>query len=185
MILARILKQGGNLLILDEPTNDLDLPTLRILEEALVAFTGAILVVSHDRYFLNRICSTMLVFEGEGRVAVSEGNYDYYIEKKGRSASPSSAATPSFQTNAAPAARPGARKLKFKEEQELAGMEAAILKVEQEVERMEGVFASPDFFKLKADGPKLQAELDAARARAAKLYARWEELESIKQGAPA
>src|SRR5690606_16966998 len=82
LLLARILKNGGNFLILDEPTNDLDLPTLRILEEALIDFPGVVLVVSHDRYFLNRVCTEIIAFEGEGRVVYSEGNYDYYLEKK-------------------------------------------------------------------------------------------------------
>src|SRR5205823_11867030 len=65
VLLAKILKRGGNVLILDEPTNDLDLGTLRLLEEALVAFGGAVFVVSHDRYFLHRVCTSILAFEGE------------------------------------------------------------------------------------------------------------------------
>src|SRR5436190_12975188 len=68
LLLARILKSGGNFLILDEPTNDLDLPTLRVLEEALIAFPGVVLVVSHDRYFLNRVCTNILAFEGDGKI---------------------------------------------------------------------------------------------------------------------
>ena len=66
VLLAKILKRGGNVLILDEPTNDLDLGTLRLLEEALVAFGGNVIVVSHDRYFLNRVCTAILAFEGDG-----------------------------------------------------------------------------------------------------------------------
>jgi ATP-binding cassette subfamily F protein uup len=69
VLLAKILKRGGNVLMLDEPTNDLDLGTLRLLEEALVAFGGCVIVVSHDRYFLNRVCTSILAFEGDGRVA--------------------------------------------------------------------------------------------------------------------
>src|SRR5690242_7891113 len=82
LLLAKILKRGGNVLMLDEPTNDLDLGTLRLLEEALVAFGGCVIVVSHDRYFLNRVCTSILAFEGEGRVTYSVGNYDYYLEKR-------------------------------------------------------------------------------------------------------
>ncbi len=81
LLLARILKHGGNFLVMDEPTNDLDLPTLRLLEEALLAFTGCVLVVSHDRYFLNRVCTGIIAFEGSGRVVYNEGDYDYYREK--------------------------------------------------------------------------------------------------------
>ena len=82
VLLARILKHGGNVLILDEPTNDLDLGTLRLLEEALVAFQGNVIVVSHDRYFLNRVCTSILAFEGDGRLHHTVGNYDYYLEKR-------------------------------------------------------------------------------------------------------
>src|SRR3954454_21899377 len=82
--LAKILKRGGNVLILDEPTNDLDLGTLRLLEEALVAFGGSVIVVSHDRYFLNRVCTSILAFEGDGVVSYNVGNYDYYLEKRER-----------------------------------------------------------------------------------------------------
>src|SRR5215472_73674 len=84
LLLARILKSGGNFLILDEPTNDLDLPTLRVLEEALIAFPGVVLVVSHDRYFLNRVCTDILAFEGNEQITHSAGDYDYYLEKKQR-----------------------------------------------------------------------------------------------------
>ena len=86
LVLARILKSGGNFLVLDEPTNDLDLPTLRVLEEALIAFPGVVCVVSHDRYFLNRVCTDILAFEGDGKIHHSAGDYDYYLEKKQRAA---------------------------------------------------------------------------------------------------
>jgi ATP-binding cassette subfamily F protein uup len=82
LILAKILKHGGNVLLLDEPTNDLDLGTLRLLEEALVGFAGTAVVVSHDRYFLNRVCTSILAFEGGGLVRYVVGNYDYYLEKR-------------------------------------------------------------------------------------------------------
>lgn len=78
--LAKLLKEGGNTLLLDEPTNDLDVNTLRLLEEALLAFTGCALVISHDRFFLDRICTHLLVFEGEGQVRFFQGNYRAYEE---------------------------------------------------------------------------------------------------------
>ena len=82
LTLAKILARGGNFLMLDEPTNDLDLPTLRILEEALISFEGCVMVVSHDRYFLNRVCTGILALEGNNEIYYSEGDYDYYIEKR-------------------------------------------------------------------------------------------------------
>ncbi len=80
--LAKLLKKGGNVLILDEPTNDLDLETLRVLEEALQSFPGCAIVVTHDRYFLDRVATHILAFEGNGKVVWCEGTYEYYREKK-------------------------------------------------------------------------------------------------------
>jgi len=80
--LAKILKSGGNLLLLDEPTNDLDVNTLRALEEALLSFAGCALVISHDRWFLDRICTHIMAFEGDSRVVMFEGNYQEYEEDK-------------------------------------------------------------------------------------------------------
>ncbi len=195
LLLARILKNGGNFLILDEPTNDLDLPTLRVLEEALLAFPGAVCVVSHDRYFLNRVCTDILAFEGDGRVAHSVGTYDYYLEKKEReilanqvaASSPAASRSNATATPAAAAARPipsRPRKLTWKETRELEGMEAAIHAVDEEIARIEGLFASPDFHRSHATQTnQLKADLDAAREKLATLYARWEELESIRAAA--
>ena len=76
--LAKLLKEGGNVLLLDEPTNDLDVNTLRLLEEAIANYAGCVLVISHDRFFLDRICTHLLVFEGEGRVRFFQGNYQEY-----------------------------------------------------------------------------------------------------------
>jgi ATP-binding cassette subfamily F protein uup len=190
LLLARILKSGGNFLILDGPTNDLDLPTLRVLEEALVAFPGVVLVVSHDRYFLNRVCTDILAFEGDGKIAHSVGDYDYYLEKKKResvAASRQSAAILSTNKSAAfsrDAATPKSakpRKLSFKEARELEGMEAQIHAVEIEVARIEGLFANPEFFRKHATQVnQLTADLDAAKENVSKLYARWEELEAVR-----
>jgi ABC transport system ATP-binding/permease protein len=82
LMLAKILAKGGNFLVLDEPTNDLDLDTLRVLEENLEIFDGTVIIVSHDRYFLNRVCTDILSFEGNGAIIPSTGNYDDYLSKK-------------------------------------------------------------------------------------------------------
>jgi ABC transport system ATP-binding/permease protein len=188
LLLARILKKGGNFLILDEPTNDLDLPTLRVLEETLIAFPGVVLVVSHDRYFLNRVCTHVLAFEGDGRIASSTGDYDYYLEKKERAAL-LAAEQAAVQTPGKVANRPSdvaakpvkARKLSFKEARELEGMEAQIHAVDEEIARIEALFTSPEFYRTHAtQTAELKAQLDTARQRLAALYTRWEELEAIK-----
>ena len=80
MHLAKVLKSGGNVLLLDEPTNDLDVETLRALEEALLAFPGCAVVISHDRWFLDRIATHILAFEGNSEVVWFEGNYKDYVE---------------------------------------------------------------------------------------------------------
>ena len=80
--LAKLLKEGGNLMLLDEPTNDLDVDTLRALEEALLSFAGSVMVISHDRWFLDRIATHILAFEGESQVVWFEGNYQEYEEDR-------------------------------------------------------------------------------------------------------
>jgi ATP-binding cassette subfamily F protein uup len=183
VLLAKILKRGGNVLILDEPTNDLDLGTLRLLEEALVAFQGNVIVVSHDRYFLNRVCTAILAFEGEGAARYTVGNYDYYLEKR----VVAGIADPSTPAPRKPVGirdpgdnRAKPRKLKWKEERELEGMEAMILGAEAEVVRMEEIFTAPNFYATHAaDWERLEGELRTARKRVAALYERWAELGAI------
>jgi ATP-binding cassette subfamily F protein uup len=158
------------------------------LEEALIAFPGVVCVVSHDRYFLNRVCTDILAFEGDGKIHHSVGDYDYYLEKKQKAeaaASRQSAAIISTNKSAARAAatpksvKP--RKLSFKEARELEGMEAQIHAVEAEVARIEGLFIQPDFHRKHATQVnRLTEELDAAKARVTQLYFRWEELEALK-----
>jgi ABC transport system ATP-binding/permease protein len=184
LLLARILKNGGNFLILDEPTNDLDLPTLRVLEEALVAFPGVVLTVSHDRYFLNRVCTAILAFEGGGRVAYSEGNYDYYIEKKKRLAPAPEAKSPSPKPAAQPAATPETkkqRKLTFKEARELESIEPAIVQAEGRIAEIEALFLESDFHRKHGQRmDEINSELAETKERLTALYQRWEELEALQ-----
>jgi ATP-binding cassette subfamily F protein uup len=195
LLLAKILKAGGNFLILDEPTNDLDLPTLRVLEEALISFPGVVCVVSHDRYFLNRVCTDILAFEGDGRIHHSVGDYDYYIEKKQRvntaafrqdAAILSKNRSAAFSPDAATLKAAKPRKLSFKEQRELEGMEAQILATEEAIARIEGLFASPDFHRTHATQThQLTTDLVAAKEKLSQLYARWEELEAVRVAAEA
>jgi ABC transport system ATP-binding/permease protein len=182
VLLAKILKRGGNVLMLDEPTNDLDLSTLRLLEEALVAFTGCVVVVSHDRYFLNRVCTSILAFEDDGAVRYHVGNYDYYLEKRREEAAAVGDAAEAPKESAVVAtAASKPRKLKWKEARELEAMEETIAAAEEEVNRLEDTFAAPDFYKRPPDEMRaLEAQLTAARARVNELYARWEELAEIE-----
>lgn len=189
VILAKILRRGGNVLILDEPTNDLDLGTLRLLEEALISFEGSVMVVSHDRYFLNRVCTATLVFEEGGQVRYYVGSYDYYVRKRGErenTTAPVKAGSPdgSAPRRAAAARTPDKpRKLSWKEERELAQMEEQILTAEAEAERVESSFTDPDFFrKYGMQRLELEQKLAHARAEIERLYARWSELEGLRTG---
>lgn len=182
LMLAKVLKNGGNLIVLDEPTNDLDLQSLRMLEEALASFPGTILVVSHDRFFLDRICDQIIAFEDDG-VRVTPGNYSYYLEK--RQARENAARVQAAAKSREIAARKKAteqknkpRKLTMAERQELEGIEEKIQEVEVQVEALEArlVEVQSDFEQL----PKVIAELEEARAQRDQRYARWEELEMIQ-----
>jgi ATP-binding cassette subfamily F protein uup len=187
LMLAKVLKNGGNLIVLDEPTNDLDLPSLRMLEEALADFDGSVICVSHDRYFLDRICDQIIAFEDNG-IMVQAGNYSYYLEKRqAREAAERiqaqtaarDAAARQKAASAAKSAKP--RKLTFKEKNELAGIESAILTAEQEAGAIESQLHDPDFQATRfAEIPSLIDKLATAKAGVARLYDRWEELERLR-----
>jgi ATP-binding cassette subfamily F protein uup len=177
LTLAKILKNGGNFILLDEPTNDLDLPTLRVLEEAIMGFKGCVVVVSHDRYFLNRICNGILAFEGDSKVHFSEGNYDYYIEKRNARFKNEPDADKKLKKEDS-RFKEKAKKLSWKEQKELDSIEGEIMNTEEEVKRIENLFSLPDFYKtyaLKVN--QLSSELETAKGKVKRLYERWEELE--------
>lgn len=176
IVLARKLLRGGNFLVLDEPTNDLDLHTLRILEEAIVSFDGCALIVTHDRYFLNRVCTHVLSFEGNGEVVLVAGGYDdYLLYKEHRAADAKSKRTP------AKPRRPGKgrpRGLTWKEQRELEGIEAEAEAAEAEVARLEALISLPGFYRNDSEEIRgTLAALEEAKAGAEAVYARWEELE--------
>jgi len=179
LTLARILKNGGNFLLLDEPTNDLDLPTLRVLEEALISFEGCVVVVSHDRYFLNRVCNGILSFEGNGEMYFSEGDYDYYIEKR-KTRVKNILTSEAKEKKEDSRVKPKTKKLTWKESKELETIEEEIIKTENEIERIEGIFSSPDYYdKFAAQTKELNTQLEQAKMKIKNLFDRWEELEKI------
>lgn len=180
LTLAKILCNGGNFLMLDEPTNDLDLPTLRILEEALLAFDGCVVVVSHDRYFLNRICDGILALEGNEEIYYSEGGYDFYIEKKKIREKHNRDIIPKSE-NEDSRIKSRQKKLSYKDAMELEQIEDKIMQAESEVEEIEKIYSSPDFFeKYSYQTNELNIRLDTAKEKVKKLYERWDELENLK-----
>lgn len=184
VLLAKILRRGGNFLVLDEPTNDLDLQTLRVLEEALVNFEGTSLVVSHDRWFLDRVCDRVIVFEkGQDGPAVYEGNYGYYLEKR-RARDAMAAAMrpkPAKKKRERTGEDDKPRKLKWKEERELESMEETILEAESVVAELEEKLNDPAFYiENAASAGELNEQLEERKEEVRKLYERWEELEAIR-----
>jgi ATP-binding cassette subfamily F protein uup len=183
VLLAKILRRGGNFLILDEPTNDLDLATMRVLEEAILAFKGTVLVVSHDRYFLDRVCDRLIAFEGQGRIHECAGNYSYYQEKRAAKAAAELAhATAAVKKEKAAAANaPKSRKMSQKEQRELADCETAIATLESEIAAMEAELSNPELFvKLGAGTNDYIAKLDAKKHELEGKFARWAALEEIR-----
>ncbi len=180
--IAKVLKSGANLLLLDEPTNDLDTQTLAALEELLETWPGAALVVSHDRSFLDRIATSILAFEGDGRVLLYPGNYSMYRtlraeEQQKRAAAAPAPAKAQVVTRAEPAA--GKKPLTYGERIELDGILDTIAAAEEKVSGLEATLADPAFYTEKAsDAGRVHAELEAAQAEVARLVARWEDLES-------
>ena len=180
VLLAKILKRGGNVLLLDEPTNDLDLSTLRLLEEALIQFKGTIVLVSHDRYFMNRVCTHTLALNGDGSIQFDVGNYEEFILRRTKMESsakmqgkPPTQELPAMQIRSARAA-----KLTWKEERELEGIDQTILQAESKLAELEAILSDPVFYKERAsEAQSVQIECENQREKIASLYERWEALE--------
>ncbi|MBK8999666.1 MAG: ABC-F family ATP-binding cassette domain-containing protein [Myxococcales bacterium] len=178
--LAKVLRAATNLVLLDEPTNDLDVATLGALEEMLLGFGGAALVVTHDRWFLDRVATSLLVFEGDGRVVRYPGNYETYRRLKGAAQSAPPPAEPEKKAAARPSQKPDKPKgLTYAERLELEKLPERIETADALVRALEERLADPAFFRSDpAEVKRTLAELEAAKAEAAALMARWEELET-------
>lgn len=186
LMLAKVLKTGGNLIVLDEPTNDLDLQSLRMLEEALAAFPGTILVVSHDRYFLDRICDQIVAFEDDG-VKVTPGNFSYYLEK--RQARENAARAQATAANRAAKKRASEkkekpRKLTMAEAKELETLEDKVMEADEAVTTLQEKLSSPEVQTDFEQIPIVMAELEAAKKVTNGLINRWEFLEEVKANSP-
>jgi ATP-binding cassette subfamily F protein uup len=173
--------------VLDEPTNDLDLMTLSVLEEALNDFPGCALIVSHDRWFLDRVATSILAFEGDGRVVFHEGDYSTYLQRRARELRDQAKATGAAAPGAPAAGKgrgpkaPPPKKLSFAETRELAGMEAAITAAEAKVTELEAALQDPAIYKDRAaEVPAMIAALEAAKGQVERLYGRWQALEALQ-----
>ncbi len=185
--LARLLSRKCNLLLLDEPTNDLDVSTLSALESMLLDFGGSVIFVSHDRWMLDRVATSILAFEGEGRVDLQPGNYSDYrarrrreIQRATRSANAGTAPEPHASSKQSSPPRAKA-KLSPAERRELDGLVDAIDAAETRVAEMHRRLADPESYQGDGeDVARLRNDLAVAEVEAVRLTSRWEELESRK-----
>ena len=179
LLLARLFLEGANVLVLDEPTNDLDLVTLNVLERLLLDFDGSVLLVTHDRYFLDKVATAILAFEGEGRAVRYPGNYETYRTLKDQAAGRAPAPAPPPAPPPDRGRRP--RRLGFKEQRELEGMEGSILAAEERKARLEARLSDPATYQRQGEEVgQLRQELEEAGAEVERLYARWQELEALR-----
>ncbi|MGB5984388.1 MAG: ATP-binding cassette domain-containing protein [Desulfobacterales bacterium] len=181
LLLAKLFLRPANLLVLDEPTNDLDLETLELLEELLFDFAGTLLLVSHDREFLNRVVTRSIVFEGPGKFQEYAGGYDDWLLQR---APDNPAPVPQKAAPARAVAPPAARrKLSFNETYELKALPRKIDELETEQQTLYAAMADAAFFKqTKEEIVGRQARLTRVEALIKAGYERWEALEQIAQG---
>jgi ATP-binding cassette subfamily F protein uup len=178
LLLARIFTKPSNMLVLDEPTNDLDVDTLELLESLLVDYAGTILLVSHDREFINNVVTSTLVFEGQGRVAEYVGGYDDWLRQRQvkKTVEEKPRLVNSETRPAEPTAKP--RKLSYKEQRELEQLPARIEALETEQATLQEKMASPDFYQQAAEQISVASErLRQIDEELTQAYTRWEELE--------
>jgi ATP-binding cassette subfamily F protein uup len=180
LMLARLFAKPANVLVLDEPTNDLDIETLELLEELIADFDGTVLLVSHDRVFLDRIVTSTLAFEGQGRVVEYVGGWQDYLRQRPSTSNVQPPASKTLQSRIPDPASPipAAKKLSYKENRELESLPGHIEALEAEQERLKKESESADFYKAGADHIKsVLARLEAIAPELEQAIARWMELE--------
>jgi len=181
LLLARLFARPANLLVMDEPTNDLDVETLELLEELLLEYPGTLLLVSHDRAFLDNAVTSTLVFEGGGRIGEYVGGYSDWLRQRPnppvpRSEAPARAARPA---PAAGASSTKARKLSYKEQRELAALPGKIEALEAEQAQLQTAVSAPAFYQQAGEAVSATlARLQAVTGELEACYERWEALES-------
>jgi ATP-binding cassette subfamily F protein uup len=189
LLLARLFTRPANVLVLDEPTNDLDIETLELLEAQLTEWPGTLLLVSHDRAFIDAVVTSTLVFEGNGTVREYVGGYEDWLHQKAATEAQAAAAAQAAIRAKAPAPPANgkgkskspapAKKRSFKERQEWEGLPARIEALEAEVKTLEARTGSPDFYKEGADAIRdTLARVETLHAEILTAYARWEELDA-------
>ena len=179
ILIARLMRQPADILLLDEPTNDLDIPSLDVLEESLCEFPGALVLVTHDRFLLDRVCNLVLGFDGEGG-AEYFADYDQWLAMlldRERKEEPKA----SIEAKEKPLkAKPG--KLSYMDQREYDRMEETILAAESRLGEVEALMASPEIMTNPSQLQRYWQEQQELQVNTEKLYARWDELERRRQG---
>jgi ATP-binding cassette subfamily F protein uup len=181
VLIAQLMLQPADVLLLDEPTNDLDIPTLEILEESLLEFRGSLVLVTHDRYMLDRVSSIVLGLDGQGG-AESFADYTQW-ERWQAERKQTAKAVARLSPGSAPPSRPSARtkkRLSYMEERDYATIEQRIADAEQLLQNKRAQLEDP---AIATDGPRLlsaQTEMETAQKDLEALYSRWSELEEKK-----
>jgi ATP-binding cassette subfamily F protein uup len=187
LLLARLFAKPSNLLVMDEPTNDLDAETLDLLEEMVADYAGTLLLVSHDRAFLDNVVTSTLVFEGAAEVNEYVGGYSDWLRQRRESAAPTRragggrASTPRAATpaGAMPPVGPKPRKLSYKDQRELDGLPALIQELESDQARLSALIADPALFQRNpVDAANAVKQLASVQSKLETAFARWEALES-------
>ena len=180
LMLAKLFLKPANVLVLDEPTNDLDVDTLELLESLLAEYDGTLLLVSHDRAFLDNVVTSTLVFEGDARVAEYIGGYEDWLRQRKSPSSEAPARSDTAKTGKpAKATEAKAKKLSYKDQRELEQLPKTIEKLEQEKDELETTIADGGFYRRDKEAvAKTLARHDELQVQLDQAYARWEVLEA-------
>ncbi len=188
LLLARALASPANVLVLDEPTNDLDLETLDLLQEMLTDFPGTVILVSHDRDFLDRVCTSVLVSEGNGRWVEYAGGYTDMVNQRGAGVEartvtkPARGEAPSPAAKAAPQGEPARRKMSFKDKHDLDTLPARMEALQRDIAKLQAILADPGLFQRdRAAFDRASAAMTRAQADLTAAEDRWLELELLKE----
>ena len=173
LMLAKILSQPANLLVLDEPTNDLDVETLELLEEMLVDYEGTLILISHDRTFLNNIVSSTIVMEGNAIIEQYNGGYDDYIMQKDENKKSKSTEVQSVKAKP----KKSSQKLSYNDQQLLKSLPGNIEDLENEISMAQKLLSDPDFYQ-NPDAQNLTINLKSMEQELELLYDKWSELDS-------
>jgi len=182
LLLAKLFTQPANMLVMDEPTNDLDSETLELLEVLLLQFKGTLLLVSHDREFLNNVVTSTIAFDHDGQARNYVGGYDDWLRQRPEEPTKEKVrkAKPKPQESAA---APKKRKLSFNEKRELEALPAQIEALESEQSEIHGKISDPEFFRnAGAEANEVTERLQQIESELEEVYARWTELEEIASG---